>query len=86
MVVILIYGARSIFYYFVITKTLNLSSMKWKLVWMDQYYHIKKHISLYRTTIFIHNNMGEKLVVIFHIYGARFIFQLFCDHQDSTSD
>ena len=36
-----IYGAIAIFYYFVITKTLNLSYKKWKLVYLNQYKHMK---------------------------------------------
>ena len=32
-----IYGVEAIFYYFMITKTLNLSHKKYKLVYIDQY-------------------------------------------------
>ena len=26
---------------------------------------------------------GQNIVAIIHIYGARVIFQLFCDHQET---
>ena len=42
VVVIHIFGARAIFYYFVITKALNLSHKEYKLMWLDQYPRKKK--------------------------------------------
>ena len=73
-------------YYFVITKTLNLSNKKWKLVKMKQYYHRKKHQRLYETSISILYKMGEIVVAILHIYGVRAISLLFCNHQDTESE
>ena len=37
MIVFHIYGTKAIFYYFFITKKLNLSNEKWEIVYIDQY-------------------------------------------------
>ena len=34
----------------------------------------------------IHTKKGEKFVAIINIYGARAIFLLFCDNQDTESE
>ena len=47
-------------------------------------YDESKH--LYGTTISILRHIGENTVAIIHIYGARAIILLFCDHQDTESE
>ena len=37
VVIIHLHGARAMFYYFMVTKTPNLSHLKYKLVYLDQY-------------------------------------------------
>ena len=69
--IILIYGARAILYYFVTTKTLNLSYEKCKLVYLDQYPPRKSQIP-YVTMISILRRMGAKYCGL-HIYDARYI-------------
>ena len=68
-----------------ITKTLNLSNKKYKLVKLDQCSHIKKSKAPWNN--YIHSPQdGGNIVVVLHIYGARAIFLLFCDNQDTESD
>ena len=62
---------------------MNMSNVKWKLVYLDQNQHRKKHQRLYERMIFIICNMGENIVVIIHIYGDTAILPLFCNHQDT---
>ena len=71
--------------FFVITKTLNLSHEKWKLVYLEKYEHRKNQI-LYGTMISILHEMGENIVVILHIYGNKIISLLFCNHQYNESE
>ena len=40
----------------------------------------------YGKMISIFYKMGENIVVILHIYGARTIFLLFCDDKDTESE
>ena len=69
------------FYYFVITKTLNLSNEKWKLVYLDQYSRIK-YIKGYMRQWYPHHTIRKKnIVAILHIYWARAIFLLFYDNR-----
>ena len=83
MAIINIYGARVVSHYFMITKTPNLSNVKLKLVCLDQYSPIKIY-KLYGTKIYTLHNMGAKnIALLIHIYGAKAIFFLFCDHQDT---
>ena len=49
------FGARTIFYYFMIIKTMNLSHKEWILVWLVQYSPPKK---LYGITMSILHKMG----------------------------
>ena len=42
--------------------------------------HKEKYQSLYETSISIPHNMGENILTILHVHGARAIFLLFCDH------
>ena len=46
----------------------------------------EKHQRLYGTTIYIIYKMGGGITVILPIYGARAIFLLFCNHQDTESE
>ena len=46
----------------------------------------QKYQRLYGTTICIPQNMGGNIVASLHIYGARVIFLLFYDHQDTESE
>ena len=71
--------------FFVITKTLNLSHEKWKLVYLEKYEH-RKNQTLYGTMISILHEMGENIVVILHIYGNKIISLLFCNHQYNESE
>ena len=68
-------------YYFISTKTLNLSHVKQKYAHLNQYSPIKMYQRLYGTTISKIYKMGENVVVVLHIYGVLAIFILFCDHQ-----
>ena len=68
-----IHGARAIFYYFEITKTLNVCHMKQKWVYLKQYSPIKIYQRLYGITIPILYNMGENIVILLQIYGDRAI-------------
>ena len=68
------------FYYFVITKKLNLSNEKWKLVYLDQYSRIK-YIKGYMRQWYPHHTIRKKnIVAILHIHGARAIFLLLYDN------
>ena len=42
----------------------------------------KIYLKIYDRTISRLYNMGENIVVVLNIYGAR-VFKLFCDHQDT---
>ena len=64
-------------YYFVITKTLNLSNVKYKLAHLNKYSPIKRHQRIYATTISILYNMAENIVAVLCIYGALAILLLF---------
>ena len=46
----------------------------------------EKYQRLYVTTISIHHKIGEIVFVILHIYGARVIFLLFCNHKENESE
>ena len=72
-------------YHFVITKILNLSHEEWKLVQLDQYAPIQ-YQTPHGTTISTTHKMGEFIVIMVHIYGARAIFLLFFDNQDTKSE
>ena len=48
-------------YYFVFTKTLNLSNVKYIFAYIHQYSPIKIYQNIYGTTIYILYKMGEKL-------------------------
>ena len=86
VVILHIYGARAISYYFLITQTLNLSNEKQKLVYLYQYPPIR-NIKGYMGQKYLYSTIREKnIVVLIHIYGARSIFLLFCDHQDTESE
>ena len=69
-----------------ITKTPNLSHVKYILVYINQYPPIKNtkgslgHPDPYSI------KWGGNIAVILHIYGARAISLLFCVHQDFESD
>ena len=60
MVIIHIYGNRAIFYYFLMTKTPYLPSVKWKCASIKYYSHIKIHQRLYGKMISILYKMAEK--------------------------
>ena len=74
-------------YYFVIPR-------HWILVIRSEEYGIWKNIHpeihIYKARCYKYINplkcRRKKIVAIIHIYGARFIFLLFCDHQDTESD
>ena len=55
-----IYCALAIFHYFVITKPLNLSHKKCKLLELDQYYVRQKHQRLYENIISKPYKMSQK--------------------------
>ena len=73
-------------YYFLTTKKLNLSHVKKKWAYLNQYKTIK----------YIKGSMGQpytystrwvkNIVIVIHIYGALTIFLLFCDQQDTGSE
>ena len=73
-------------YYFMITKTVNLSHVKHKRAYLNQYSPIK----------YIKGPMGQRypyftrwekhIVVIIYIYWALAIFLLFYDHLDTESE
>ena len=73
------------FYYFVSTKTLNLSNLKYKLVYLDQNSPIKNiKVSMGQQNLYF--EIWEKYIVeSLHIYGAGAILLLFCDHQYTES-
>ena len=68
MAFIHIYGARVIFNYFVITKTLNMSHAKYKQAYINQDLKITKYQTLYGRTISILQKMVENIVVVIHVY------------------
>ena len=75
------------FNYFVFTKTLNTSNVKYKRACLNQDSAITRYQIIYRITISIYYIRRQKyIVVVIHIYGSRVIFQLFCDHQDTESE
>ena len=59
----------------------------WNISWCTwtKYSPIKRYRKLYGRTLYILYNMGEKIVVIIHIYGTIAISLLFCVHQDTES-
>ena len=67
------------YYYFVITKTLNMSNEKWILEISINIYP-EKYQRINHTMISIFYTIGEIKVAILHIYGTRAILLLFCDH------
>ena len=73
------------FYYFVITKTLNVSRVKKKLAYLNQYSLKNSCQILYGTTISILFFFLKNVVVVLHIYGVLIIFLLFRYHQDTES-
>ena len=76
-------GARAIFYYFVFTKTLNMSNQKWKLVYLEKYPPIARpRVTQEKTKGSMRqgcpsSTRREKNVVILYLYGAREILYYF---------
>ena len=66
--ILYIYGAGAIFLLFAITKTLNISNMKYKWAHINQYATQKINQTLYWTTISIINKTGEKQLWRFFAY------------------
>ena len=71
MVRIHIYGARAILYNFVITKTINMSNNKWKLVYLDQYSPWKKQKTLSENDIHNIQHWRKLLWILFIFMGLR---------------
>ena len=74
VIIIHIYGARTIFIIFVIDNTPYLPSVKykWSFLWYSS--RIKVYQSLTGTVISILYKRGGNIVVIIHIYWSRAIF------------
>ena len=71
------------FYYFVITKTLNPRNEKWKLAYLIKY-SSRKNTKGPMGQQYPSSTIWEReVVVILNIYGARSIFLIFCDLQDT---
>ena len=74
-----------LFYYFMITKMVNLSheNRNW-CSWTNIH---PENIQGYTEQRYIYSTRWQKnIVVILHIYGARAILLLFCDHKDTESE
>ena len=85
MVIIHIYGTRAIFLLFCNHQDTESKSRVVEIgVTGPIFTH--KYQRLYGTTVSILYKMGENIVAILHIYGARSIFLLYCDHQDTESE
>ena len=74
------------FYYFVFTKTLNLSNEKCILPSRSQYSPINIYQRIYVTGIVNLYNMGSNILVTIHINGTRSNLLLFCVHQDTDTE
>ena len=85
LVFIHIYGARAIFYYFVITKKLNPSHKKWKYVKLYKYAPINIKGSMGQLYPYF-TRWEKNIVTIIHIYRAGAFFFLFYDNQDTESE
>ena len=68
---------------FVITKTPNLSNVKNKLAYLNQYEHRKKNQRIYGTTISMKYLWEKTIMAIIHIYESRDISYYFFDHKDT---
>ena len=67
--------------YSVITKGLNLSDEKYKLVYMDQYKHRKTPKDRWDNKTHTLQEGGK-----YYIYEGGSIFLIFYDHQDTESE
>ena len=67
---------ETIYYYFVLSKTLNISNDKWKSAYLDQNTPRNNQIIL-KTIMSIIYKTEEKYVVIINIYGSGSIFLQF---------
>ena len=73
-------------YYFVITKTQNLSNQKYKIAHFNKYLPRKKYQRLYVTRIFVLYKLELNIVLILLSYGDKAVFLLFCGEQYSESE
>ena len=85
VIIIHIYGARTIFIIFVIDNTPYLPSVKykWSFLWYSS--RIKVYQSLYETVICILYKREKNILVIIHNYGSRSTFLIFHIDQETLS-
>ena len=73
------------FYYFMMTKTPYLPSVKYEWALLNYYSHIKYTIESMGQWYPYSKKLEENIVIILHIYGAIAIFLLFYDDKDTLS-
>ena len=86
MAILHIYGARDTFHLFCDNQDTQSESCEIEMS-ISQPIFTHKKISKYIWYKDIHTMQdGRKNVAVIHIYGARDIYLLFCDHQDTESE
>ena len=83
VVILYIYGSKSISYYFIINNTLNPSKAKYKTLQLDQYSHRKNTKISMEQQYASYTRRQINIVVILNIYGDKNILILFFVHQDT---
>ena len=73
-------------YYFVITRTPNLSNVRYKCAYLNQYLPSKNRKGSMRQLYPYSTGWEKTIVLILDIYGAISIFLLFCNHQDTKTE
>ena len=64
---------ETFYYYFVFTKTLNISDDKWKLAYIDKY-NPRENQSQYKTMMYIIHNTAETMWLFLYVW-IRFQFR-----------
>ena len=84
MVVLHIYGDKSISYYFLMSKTLKTSHKNWKLVYLDQYKPFL-NIQCSLGQRYLYSTMWEEMCCIYSYLWSKSHFLPYFDNQDTES-
>ena len=85
VVVLHIYGDKSISYYFLMSKTLKMSPKNCKLVYLDQYKPFL-NIQCLLGKRYPYPNIWEETCGIYSYLWSKIHFLLYLDNQDTDSD